>query len=209
MDEANRCDRVALIQRGRLLAIDTPAGIAASFDRPLLAVRADDRYRRCSALRAIRSTPHLCIRSARCSITPTRGRTSRPTASPPRSRRSCAATGLQTPRSQPIAADDRGHASWRAWARRRSRRDRRRAATLAIDAQDLTRTFGAFTAVDHITFDVARRRGLRFSRRQRRRQDHRDPDAHRPARVRAADGARRRPRRLHRERSDQARASAT
>src|SRR5258708_33775221 len=24
MDEANRCDRVALIQRGRLLAIDTP-----------------------------------------------------------------------------------------------------------------------------------------------------------------------------------------
>src|SRR5687767_1543672 len=25
---------------------------------------------------------------------------------------------------------------------------------LAIDARDLTRTFGAFTAVDHITFDV-------------------------------------------------------
>ncbi len=54
MDETNRCDRVALIQEGRLLAIDTPAAIAASFDRPLLAVRARDRY---PLLRAIRAYP--------------------------------------------------------------------------------------------------------------------------------------------------------
>jgi drug efflux transport system ATP-binding protein len=51
MDEANRCDRVALVQRGRILAIDTPAAIAASFDRPLFAVRAADRYRALLALR--------------------------------------------------------------------------------------------------------------------------------------------------------------
>ena len=51
MDEANRCDRVALIQRGRLLAVDTPEAIAQSFDRPLLAVRAADRYRALLALR--------------------------------------------------------------------------------------------------------------------------------------------------------------
>src|SRR5207244_13624736 len=38
MDEANRCDRVALMQRGRLLAIDTPASVARSFDRPLFAI---------------------------------------------------------------------------------------------------------------------------------------------------------------------------
>ena len=56
-------------------------------------------------------------------------------------------------------------------------------AELAIHATDLTRTFGAFTAVDHITFDVQRRRSLRLSRRQRRRQDHGDPDAHGPARA--------------------------
>jgi ABC-type multidrug transport system ATPase subunit len=55
MDEADRCDRVALIEHGRLLAIDTPAAVAASFDRPLFAVRAADRYR---ALVALRDFPH-------------------------------------------------------------------------------------------------------------------------------------------------------
>src|SRR3954469_9224161 len=51
MDEADRCDRVALMQRGQLLATDTPQRIAASFDRPLLAVHAADRYRALLALR--------------------------------------------------------------------------------------------------------------------------------------------------------------
>ena len=51
MDEATRCDRVSLVQRGRLLATDTPQRIAASFDRPLLAVHVSDRYRALLALR--------------------------------------------------------------------------------------------------------------------------------------------------------------
>ena len=51
MDEANRCDRVALIQRGHILAIDTPTAITASFDGPLFAIRAPDRYRTLRALR--------------------------------------------------------------------------------------------------------------------------------------------------------------
>ena len=58
MDEANRCDRIALIQRGALLAIDTPAAIAGGFDRPLFAVGAAQaatpgnyRYRTLQALR--------------------------------------------------------------------------------------------------------------------------------------------------------------
>ena len=55
MDEADRCDRVALMQRGRLLAVDTPAKIAQSFERPLLAVRAAARY---PALLALREAPH-------------------------------------------------------------------------------------------------------------------------------------------------------
>jgi ABC-2 type transport system ATP-binding protein len=51
MDEANRCDRVALIHRGRLLAVDTPRGVISAFDRPLLGVRAHDRYQALLALR--------------------------------------------------------------------------------------------------------------------------------------------------------------
>jgi ABC-type multidrug transport system ATPase subunit len=56
MDEADRCDRVALVQRGGILAIDTPRAVAAAYDRPLLAVRAADRY---AALGAIRAYPHV------------------------------------------------------------------------------------------------------------------------------------------------------
>lgn len=55
MDEASRCDRVALIQRGRLLAIDTPDGIARSFGRPLFGIKAVNRY---PALQALRRFPH-------------------------------------------------------------------------------------------------------------------------------------------------------
>jgi len=58
MDEADRCDRVALIQGGRLLALDTPAAIASSFDRPLLAVHAASRY---PALLALRESPHAQV----------------------------------------------------------------------------------------------------------------------------------------------------
>jgi ABC-type multidrug transport system ATPase subunit len=55
MDEADRCDRVALIQGGRLLAVDTPQAIARSFDRPLLAITAARRY---PALLALRQSAH-------------------------------------------------------------------------------------------------------------------------------------------------------
>ena len=55
MDEALRCDRVALIQAGRILGIDTPAAIGASYPLPLLAVRVS---RRRAALRDLRAHPH-------------------------------------------------------------------------------------------------------------------------------------------------------
>ena len=45
MDEASRCDRIALCNEGRLLGIDTPAGTVARFGSPLFAVAADDMYR--------------------------------------------------------------------------------------------------------------------------------------------------------------------
>ena len=56
MDEADRCDRVALIEGGKILATDTPSAIAGSFGRPLLSVKAKDRYR---ALLVLRDFPHL------------------------------------------------------------------------------------------------------------------------------------------------------
>jgi ABC-2 type transport system ATP-binding protein len=42
MDEASLCDRVVLMQTGRILSIDTPAGIVNSFGKPLWAVRASN-----------------------------------------------------------------------------------------------------------------------------------------------------------------------
>ncbi|MDQ6828803.1 MAG: ABC transporter ATP-binding protein [Gemmatimonadota bacterium] len=51
MDEATRCDRVALIQQGRILAIDTPAAIAARYPHPLFSVRSTDRHKLITALR--------------------------------------------------------------------------------------------------------------------------------------------------------------
>jgi ABC-2 type transport system ATP-binding protein len=41
MDEASLCDRVALMQNGKLLSVNTPAGVRASFGKPLLAIKAD------------------------------------------------------------------------------------------------------------------------------------------------------------------------
>jgi ABC-2 type transport system ATP-binding protein len=39
LDEAERCDRVALLHQGRLLALDTPAGLKAGYAGELLALR--------------------------------------------------------------------------------------------------------------------------------------------------------------------------
>src|SRR5690348_16820941 len=40
MDEATRCDRIALMHRGKLLGVDTPEGITGAFGRPLFGIRA-------------------------------------------------------------------------------------------------------------------------------------------------------------------------
>lgn len=45
MDEASLCDRVALIQNGSILSVDTPDGIVEKFEKPLLAVKADEMLR--------------------------------------------------------------------------------------------------------------------------------------------------------------------
>jgi ABC-type multidrug transport system ATPase subunit len=51
MDEAMRCDRVALIQEGQLLTIDQPEKIMNSFTRKLYSVKASEKYLLIKALR--------------------------------------------------------------------------------------------------------------------------------------------------------------
>jgi ABC-type multidrug transport system ATPase subunit len=51
MDEAIRCDRVALIQDGKILTIDTPQKIRAGFSRKLFTVKAAEKYRLITTLR--------------------------------------------------------------------------------------------------------------------------------------------------------------
>jgi len=41
MDEATLCDRIALIQAGKVLSIDTPSAISSSFPHPILKVKAN------------------------------------------------------------------------------------------------------------------------------------------------------------------------
>ena len=54
MNEARLCDRVALIQKGEILSINTPAGIIDEFKKPLWAVKADEMF---SLMNAILADP--------------------------------------------------------------------------------------------------------------------------------------------------------
>ena len=51
MDEAMRCDRVALIQNGSLLAVETPEKIRESFSRKLFMVKANEKFKLITTLR--------------------------------------------------------------------------------------------------------------------------------------------------------------
>jgi ABC-type multidrug transport system ATPase subunit len=55
MDEANMCEKIALIQNGNILTVSSPEQIISEFDSPLLAVRSDDMYQLLYDLRANRS----------------------------------------------------------------------------------------------------------------------------------------------------------
>lgn len=52
MDEANLCDRVALIQKGKILDVDSPQRITEKFPRKIIQVRSDEMYRLINDLRA-------------------------------------------------------------------------------------------------------------------------------------------------------------
>lgn len=50
MDEARLCDRVALVQEGEILQIDSPGGIVSSFSKPLFGIKSKNKYRLIQAL---------------------------------------------------------------------------------------------------------------------------------------------------------------
>lgn len=56
MDEAMKCTRVALIQKGKILSVDTPGNICAGFSKKLFTVRSETRYK---LLQALRSWPEV------------------------------------------------------------------------------------------------------------------------------------------------------
>ncbi len=56
MDEAMRCDRVALIQGGSILSIDKPENIRKGFSRKLFSVKAPEKYLLINALRTYKGT---------------------------------------------------------------------------------------------------------------------------------------------------------
>jgi ABC-type multidrug transport system ATPase subunit len=56
MDEAAMCERVALIQAGKIMSIDTPGNIVKQFKKPIWAVRSDQMYRLLNDLKAYNNT---------------------------------------------------------------------------------------------------------------------------------------------------------
>lgn len=56
MDEATLCDRVALIQNGKLLSVSTPQGIVSEYPNSLWAIRANEMY---PLLQTIKADPGI------------------------------------------------------------------------------------------------------------------------------------------------------
>jgi ABC-type multidrug transport system ATPase subunit len=56
MDEASLCDRVALIQKGEILSINTPEGITKEFKKSLWAIKADEMF---ALMNTIKDDPRI------------------------------------------------------------------------------------------------------------------------------------------------------
>lgn len=56
MDEASLCDRVALIQNGEILSIDTPENIVNAFEKEIFEIRSDNLYKLIQDFRKFENT---------------------------------------------------------------------------------------------------------------------------------------------------------
>ncbi|MDR0370965.1 MAG: ABC transporter ATP-binding protein [Prevotellaceae bacterium] len=63
MDEANLCDRIALIKSGRFMTIDTPYNIINSFDTPLWSAKSDRMFRLLGDLRQYTAVDNCYVSS--------------------------------------------------------------------------------------------------------------------------------------------------
>lgn len=61
MDEAVLCDRVALMQKGELLQVDTPSGIIGQYNLPLFAVKGENTYSMTGLLRHFEGTQSVYL----------------------------------------------------------------------------------------------------------------------------------------------------
>lgn len=59
MDEASMCDRVALMQTGQILSIDTPEGVIGNFNHPLLAVKNNNMLQLLNRLKEFEGTENV------------------------------------------------------------------------------------------------------------------------------------------------------
>jgi len=56
MDEASLCDRIALIQSGKILSIDTPKDLIAGYGNTLFKAKSSNRYQLLESLKSLKNT---------------------------------------------------------------------------------------------------------------------------------------------------------
>jgi ABC-type multidrug transport system ATPase subunit len=69
MDEANLCDRIALIQNGEILSVETPRKMAAAYPKKLYRTAADDNFTLLKQLRANQSVESCFLFGAYLHVT--------------------------------------------------------------------------------------------------------------------------------------------
>jgi len=71
MDEAGMCDRIALIQKGAILSVNTPGALTKSFNKTLYALKAANSYHLLKALRELDFTESVLPFGEYLHLTPT------------------------------------------------------------------------------------------------------------------------------------------
>ena len=69
MDEAERCDQVALLHKGRIVALDTPAALQAGYPGEMVAVRVGDRRAAARVLATAPGVRHAAVFGERIHVT--------------------------------------------------------------------------------------------------------------------------------------------
>ena len=181
MDEAEYASRLAFFDEGRLMGMGTRNDIVASFGRQLVEVRAVDRLAARARLRTLADVDDVSlfgtVLHVRATADAAPGFVDRVRGGPGRSRRSCAGQCHRAVAGGRVRA-----------AQRTRRRVTARVSTLdgdspkpislrcatrgpqamvagndpIVSVKGLTRRFGDFVAVDHVTFDIPRGRVLGF-----------------------------------------------